>query len=57
VSLILSTPYFSPDAAQFVARETGARIVEMAHQVGSRPGTEDYLAAVDHNVRAIQGAQ
>jgi ABC-type Zn uptake system ZnuABC Zn-binding protein ZnuA len=55
VSLVLATPYFSPAAAEFVSRETGARIVEMAHQVGSRPGADDYLATVDTNVRRIAG--
>jgi hypothetical protein len=40
-----------------VARETGARIVELAHQVGSRPGTDDCLATVDGNVRALVGGE
>jgi zinc/manganese transport system substrate-binding protein len=53
VSLILATPYFSPRHAEFVAQRTGARIVELAHQVGSRPGTDDYLSMVDFNVRAL----
>jgi len=53
VALILTTPYFSPRHAEFVARETGARIVALAHQAGSLPGTDDYLATVDHNVRAL----
>jgi zinc/manganese transport system substrate-binding protein len=57
VSRILATPYFSPRHAEFVAQQTGARIVELAHQVGSRPGTGDYLAMVDHNVRALVGAR
>jgi zinc/manganese transport system substrate-binding protein len=55
VELVLATPYFSPAHAEFVAKETGARIVPLAHQVGSRPGADDYLAAVDHNVRALVG--
>lgn len=57
VNLILSTPYFSPRHAEFVAERTGARIVELAHQTGSRPGTDDYLATVDFNVRALVGAR
>jgi zinc/manganese transport system substrate-binding protein/zinc transport system substrate-binding protein len=56
VGLILTTPYFSPRHAEFVARETGARIVALAHQVGSLPGTDDYLAVVEHNVRALAEA-
>ena len=30
-----------------------ARVVEMAHQVGSREDTPDYLATVEHNVRRV----
>jgi ABC-type Zn uptake system ZnuABC Zn-binding protein ZnuA len=57
VSLVLATAYFSPRHAEFVAQQTGARVVELAHQVGSRPGADDYLATVDHNVRALVGAE
>ena len=57
VGLVLATPYFSPRHAELVARETGARIVALAHQVGSRPGTDDYLAMIDHNVRALAGGE
>jgi len=53
VGLILATPYFSRRHAELVAARTGARIVELAHQVGSRPGADDYLATVEHNVRAL----
>ena len=56
VGLILATAYFSPAHAEFVARETGARVVPLAHQVGSRPGTDHYRAMVDANVRALLGA-
>jgi ABC-type Zn uptake system ZnuABC Zn-binding protein ZnuA len=54
VSLILSTPYVSPRHAEFVAQRTGARIAKLAHQVGSRAGTEDYLAMIDYNVRQLE---
>jgi zinc/manganese transport system substrate-binding protein len=57
VSLILATPYFSRRHAEFVAAQTGARIVDLAHQVGALPGTDDYLAMVDHNVRALVAGQ
>jgi len=54
--LILASPYFDPRHARFVAEQTGARIAEMAHQVGARPGTGDYLKMVDYNVRQVVGA-
>jgi ABC-type Zn uptake system ZnuABC Zn-binding protein ZnuA len=56
VRAILSSPYFAPQHAEFVARATGAHIAEMAHQVGSRDGCDDYVRFVDHNVRAVAAA-
>lgn len=56
VRAILSAPYFAPQHADFVARATGAKIAAMAHQVGGRAGTDDYIAFVDHNVRAVVAA-
>lgn len=49
--LILTTAYFDPRHARWVAERTGARVAEMAHQVGSRDGTQDYLSMIDYNVR------
>jgi ABC-type Zn uptake system ZnuABC Zn-binding protein ZnuA len=54
--LILSSAYFDPRHARWVAERTGARIVPLAHQVGAREGTSDYLSTVDYNVRALQEA-
>jgi ABC-type Zn uptake system ZnuABC Zn-binding protein ZnuA len=51
--LVLASPYFDPRHARWVAEHSQARVVEMAHQVGSREGTSDYLATVDHNVRRV----
>ena len=53
VKVILASPYFDIRHAQFVSKNTGAKIVPMAHQVGSRPGTEDYLKMIDYNVRQL----
>jgi ABC-type Zn uptake system ZnuABC Zn-binding protein ZnuA len=53
IRVALANPYFDPRAAQLVAQQTGARIVKMAHQVGARPGTDDYLQMVDYNVRQL----
>ena len=54
VGLILSSAYFDPRHARWVAERTGARIVHLAHQVGARDGTPDYLSTVDYNVRALR---
>jgi ABC-type Zn uptake system ZnuABC Zn-binding protein ZnuA len=56
VRLVLANPYYDPRHAQFLAANTGAKIAEVAHQVGSRPGTDDYLAMVDYNVRQLVAA-
>ena len=53
ITVVLANPYFDPRGAQLVAQQTGARIVKMAHQVGARQGTDDYLQMVDYNVRQL----
>ena len=56
VPIVLASAYFDPRHAQFVAGQTGAKVLSMAHQAGARPGTESYLAMVDHNVRQLAEA-
>jgi ABC-type Zn uptake system ZnuABC Zn-binding protein ZnuA len=56
IGVILSTVYFDPRHAAFVARETGAKTAELAHMPGARPGTDDYLAMCDYNVRQLAAA-
>jgi ABC-type Zn uptake system ZnuABC Zn-binding protein ZnuA len=53
VKIILSSPYFEVRYAQFVSKNTGAKIVLLAHQVGSRPGTDDYIKMVDYDVKQL----
>lgn len=53
---ILTSPYFDARHAEFVQRQTGAHIARLAHQVGSRPGTETYLAMIAHNVKETAAA-
>jgi ABC-type Zn uptake system ZnuABC Zn-binding protein ZnuA len=56
VKVILANPYFDPHFAQFVAERTGAQVVNIAHMVGARPGTDDYISMVDYDVRQLAGA-
>jgi ABC-type Zn uptake system ZnuABC Zn-binding protein ZnuA len=56
ITVVLANPYFDPRAAQLMVEQTGARLVKMAHQVGARPGTDDYLPMVDYNVRQLAAA-
>lgn len=56
IKLILASPFFDRRHIQFVAGQTGAKVAEMAHQVGARPGTGDYLGMTDYNVRQLVSA-
>ena len=51
--VILASPYFDPRAARWVSERTGAQVANLAHQVGAREGTGDYLDAIDYNVREL----
>lgn len=55
VAAILTSPYFDPRHARFVGERIGARVLEMAHQPGSRAGTPDYVATVAYNVSQLAG--
>ncbi len=54
--MILASSYFNLRHARWVAERTGAAVLPMAHQVGAREGTGDYLAMIDYNVRQVKGA-
>lgn len=53
VRLLLTAPYYDPRHARLVAEKTGAAVVRMANQAGAMPGTNDYLAMCDYNVRQV----
>jgi ABC-type Zn uptake system ZnuABC Zn-binding protein ZnuA len=53
IKAVLASPYFVTRYAEFVSKNTGAKIVLLAHQVGSRPGTDSYLRMIDYNVREV----
>lgn len=56
IPVLLATVYFDPRHARFVAEKSGVKVVPMAHQVGSRPGTDDYVAMIDYDVTQVFGA-
>ena len=56
IGVVLTTAYFDPRYAHFVSEKTGADVVPVAHQVGARPGTDDYLSMTDYNVRQLAAA-
>jgi ABC-type Zn uptake system ZnuABC Zn-binding protein ZnuA len=56
VGAVLTVSYYDPRHARFISHQTGARIVNLAHQVGARDGTDDYLTMTDYNVREMAAA-
>lgn len=53
VRFILSSAYYNPRYAQFLAKQSGAKILPMANQAGSRPGTDDYISFIEYNVKLV----
>lgn len=53
VPAIITSAYYDPRHARFLARQTQAEVVPLAHQVGAQPGTDDYLDMVGYNVRRL----
>jgi ABC-type Zn uptake system ZnuABC Zn-binding protein ZnuA len=56
VGIIVAAPYYDLRHARFIAEATGATIVQLAHQTGSREGTDDYVDMIDYNVRQLAQA-
>jgi len=56
VRAIVHEPYEPDDASQLVARKLSVPFVLLATSVDSVPGTEDYLALLDHNVVTLAQA-
>jgi zinc/manganese transport system substrate-binding protein len=53
VRAILAAAYYDPRHARFLAEQTGASVANLANQVGARPGTDDYVAMIDYDVREL----
>ena len=56
IGQIWTSPYFDPRHAAFVSAQTGARVVELAHQVGARPGLASYEQLIEYNVAQVRAA-
>jgi ABC-type Zn uptake system ZnuABC Zn-binding protein ZnuA len=56
VRVILASAYYDPRHAQFLAAETGAKVLPLANQVGARAQADDYLSMIDYNVRSLDAA-
>lgn len=53
VTVILASPWNDMKLASRVAEEAGARALVMASSVGAVKGADNYIAAVDYNVRTL----
>ena len=51
--VILVQPYQNRKTAETVARQTGAKVLEMPQQPGARPGTSTYIATMDNLVNTL----
>lgn len=56
VPLIITSTYFDPRHAQFLARHTQAEAVLLAHQVEAVPQADDYLSMFQYNIQRIEEA-
>jgi ABC-type Zn uptake system ZnuABC Zn-binding protein ZnuA len=56
VPIVIAVVYYDPRHAQTVSQKTGARVVNLAHIVGARSGTNDYISMVDYNVKQVASA-
>jgi zinc/manganese transport system substrate-binding protein len=51
--VILVQPYQSRKTAETVARQTGAKVLDMPEQPGAKAGTDSYIAMVDNLVNTL----
>jgi len=56
IKVILLENWYPPDLSNFVARETGAKVLAIPQSPGAAKGTEDYIAHMDYLVNAIARA-
>ncbi|HEX3176225.1 MAG TPA: metal ABC transporter substrate-binding protein [Methylomirabilota bacterium] len=56
VKVVLLENWYLPDTANLVARQAGARVLALPQSPGAVKGTQDYIAHMDHLVRALAEA-
>ena len=56
IRVVISAPYYDPRYAELVSRETGARVVILAHQTGATGDAADYLSMINRNVQTLADA-
>lgn len=56
IGMVLTSSYFNARHSAFVSGRTGIKVVEMAHQVGSRKGADDYIGMIEYNIARLTEA-
>jgi zinc/manganese transport system substrate-binding protein len=56
IKVIIISPYYQADAADLVARKTGAQVATLATSVGAFDGIDTYLDLFDYNLNAVKEA-
>ena len=51
---VLVSSYFPRKSIQFLTRHSKMKVIEMAHQMDSRPETGTYLSWIDYNVMNLK---
>ena len=53
VEIVVRELHYPASLAETVARETGAKLVELPSMAGGVPGVNDYTSFIDYNVRTM----
>ncbi len=53
IPVIITSPYFTTDAAELVTRQTGARLAVLAPSVEAFEGVDSYYDLFDYNVKVL----
>lgn len=56
IGIIISSPYFTTESADLVARQTGSQVVVLATSVGAEPEIRTYFDLFDYDTRKLADA-
>lgn len=54
IPAILMEPFYDPVPANFIAKETGARVIQAPIDVGAIPAAQDYFSLMDYLLNSLQ---
>ena len=53
IKVIISSPYFTTESADLVARQTGAKVVVLATSVGAEESIKSYFDLFEYNINKL----